>query len=83
MSKEFASLSADKFSFYSVDIHAVDKLHSSEKEQIQQLMDVNKVTATPTLLFLNPKNLEMKFLYHGFEDLEAALVVSKIKGLLE
>lgn len=77
-SKEFASLSADKFSFYSIDIHSVDDLIAHEKEQVQGLMKENDVVETPTLLFLNPESLETNFLYCGSEDLEASLIVSKI-----
>ena len=83
LSSHFAELSENKFSFFSVDINSLDELSPSEQEQIEKLKKDNGIVETPSLLFLNPQNLEMKYLYCGAEDLEASLVVSKMSVELD
>ena len=82
LSKQFAQLSAKQFSFFAFDIRGVDELGSDEKEQVKQLMKENKITATPSLLFLNPESLGSKYLYHEYQDLEPAIIVQKISAEL-
>lgn len=82
-SNHFAQLSAEKFSFYPVNFTLVDQLPADEKERIQELMETNDVTETPSLLFLDAVSLECKHLHHGYQDLEEAVIVKRISSKLE
>ena len=62
-SKHFAELSANKFSFYGIDIASMDQLDPAEKKEIQTLKEKHKVVETPSILFLNPENMEKKYLH--------------------
>jgi len=83
LSGQFAALSEKKFSFYGVDINAIDQLLPEEKEEIQKLMKDNKIVESPSLLFLDPESMEQKHLYCGTQDLEATLIVGQIAAELE
>ena len=57
LSKQFAQLSAEKFTFFAVNLKKVDELAGEEKDQIKKLISDNEVTGTPTLLFLDAETL--------------------------
>jgi len=83
LSKQFAKLSVERFTFFGVDLPEVDELMGREREQIKTLISDNEITTTPTLLFLDAKTLKQKHLHRGHQDLEPALVVKKISDALK
>ena len=83
LSKQFAQLSAEKFTFFPVNLKKVDELAGEEKDQIKKLIQDNEVTGTPTLLFLAAKTLEQRHIHSGHQDLEPVLVVQRIDEVLK
>lgn len=84
LSKHFAQLSAERFTFFAVNFRKVNELAGEEKEQIQKLVNQNEITRTPTLLFLKAETLEREHLHSGHQDVEPVLTVQKIaSGLHE
>ena len=83
LSKQFAQLSAEKFTFFPVNLKKVDELAGEEKDQIKKLIQDNGVTGTPTLLFLDAETLEQRHIHSGHQDLEPVLIVRNISDELE
>ena len=83
LSKQFAKLSAERFTFFGVDLPKVDQLVGKERERMKMLISDNEITTTPTLLFLDAETLKQKHLHKGHQDLEPALVVKKISDALK
>ena len=82
LSKQFAQLSAEKSTFFAVNLKKVDELAGEEKDQIKKLISDNEVTGTPTLLFLDAETLEQRHIHCGHQDLEPVLVVKQLAKAL-
>ena len=82
LSKHFAQLSAERFTFFAVNFRKLEELAGEEKKQIKKLIDDNGITKTPTLLFLDAETLKQKYFHSGNQDLEPALVVQRIASAL-
>ena len=78
MSKQFAQLSAEKFTFFAVNFRRVEELAGEEKDQIKKLIRDNEITGTPTLLFLDAETLEQRHIHSGHQDLEPVLIVKQL-----
>ena len=83
LSKQFAQLSAEKFTFFAVNFRKVEELAGEEKEQVKKIIQDNEVTETPTLLFLAAETLEQRHIHSGHQDLEPVLIVRNISDELE
>ena len=83
LSKQFAKLSAERFTFFGVDLPKVDQLVGEEKEQITTLISDNEITTTPALLFLDAETLQQRHLHSGHQDLEPVVIVKKISNALK
>ena len=83
LSKPFAKLSAERFIFFPVSFPKIEELAGEEKVQIKKFIAENKITETPTLLFLNAQTLEQSHLHSGHQDLEPVLVVQRIDEALK
>ena len=82
LSKQFAQLSAEKFTFFAVNFRKVEELAGEEKEQVKKIIQDNEVTETPTLLFLDAETLEQRHIHSGYQDLEPVLVVKQFAKVL-
>ena len=83
LSKQFAQLSAEKFTFFAVNLKKVDGLAGEEKDQIKKLISDNEVNVTPTLLFLAAETLEQRHIHSGHQNLEPVLVVKQLANELK
>ena len=83
LSKQFAQLSAEKFTFFAVNFRKVEELAGEEKGQIKKLIRDNEITGTPTLLFLDAETLEQRHIHSGHQDIEPVLVVQRIDEALK
>ena len=82
LSKQFAHLSAEKFTFFAINFRKVEELAGEEKDQIKKLISDNEVNVTPTLLFLAAETLEQRHIHSGHQDLESVLVVKQLAKAL-
>ena len=83
LSKQFAQLSAEKFTFFTVNFRRVEELAGEEKDQIKKLIQGNEVTGTPTLLFLDAETLEQRHIHSGHQNLEPVLIVKQLANELK
>ena len=83
LSKQFAQLSVEKFTFFVVNFKKVEELAGEEKEQVKKIIQDNEITGTPTLLFLDAETLEQRHIHSGHQDLEPVLIVRNISDELE
>ena len=83
LSKQFAQLSAEKFTFFAVNLKKVEELAGEEKDQIKKLISENEITETPTLLFLAAETLEQRHIHSGHQDLEPVLIVKQLANELK
>ena len=83
LSKQFAQLSAEKFTFFAVNFKKVEELAGEEKEQVKKIIQDNEVTETPTLLFLDAETFQQRHIHSGHQNLEPVLIVRNISDELE
>ena len=83
LSKQFAQLSAEKFTFFAVNFRKVEELAGEEKEQVKKIIQDNEVTETPTLLFLDAETFQQRHIHSGHQNLEPVLIVRNISDELE
>ena len=83
LSKQFAQLSAEKFTFFAVNFKKVEELAGEEKEQVKKIIQDNEVTETPTLLFLDAETFQQRDIHSGHQNLEPVLIVRNISDELE